>query len=194
MGSSYDSDSNSDSNQHDSDSDSDSNHHDCDSDSDSTKTNYKWFRLRNRNRPLIPTPESESPQVWSRDSEDPAKHPHLRGSNLPLGVHLHRRSDYGLINSQFQPERNLLMIQTQYSGQFISAWPCSPHTTVCRWCHSYLSSIPGTWEGQRSSVLLYSVLFAGFHFSTYILFLPRWSSACCWLRPFAITPVRFGYL
>ena len=68
--SSSDSDSNSDSNHHDSDSDSDSNHHDSDSDSDSTKMNYKWFRLRfrlrnrSRNRRLIPTPESESPQVW----------------------------------------------------------------------------------------------------------------------------------
>ena len=64
------SDSNSDSNHHDSDSDSD--HHNSDSDSVSTKTNYKWFRLRfrlrnlSRNHPLIPTPESESPQVCSQ--------------------------------------------------------------------------------------------------------------------------------
>ena len=41
----------------------------------------------------------------SRHSEDSAMHPHLRGSNLPLVVHLHRRSDYGLVCFRSAPRR-----------------------------------------------------------------------------------------
>ena len=65
-----------------------------------------------------------------RHSEDLAKHPNLRGSNLPLVGHLHRpafapirqsRSDYGLVYLRFEPEGNLPVIQN--SGQFSPAWP-----------------------------------------------------------------------
>ena len=54
--------------------------------------------------------------VSSGHSEDPAKHPHLRGSNLSLVGHLHcpafapicqSRSDNGLVYLCFEPEGNL---------------------------------------------------------------------------------------
>ena len=69
-----------------------------------------------------------SHMISSPHSEDPAKHPHLRGSNLPLDGHLHRpafapirqsRSDYGIVYLRFEPEGNLPVIQN--SGQFSPA-------------------------------------------------------------------------
>ena len=63
--------------------------------------------------------------IPSQHSEDPAKHPHIRGSNLPLVVHLRRpafaairqsRSVDGLVLFRFESEGNLPVVP--YSGEF----------------------------------------------------------------------------
>ena len=61
---------------------------------------------------------SSSSSSSSGHSEDPAKHPHLRGSNLSLvgDLQCQSRSDNGLVYLCFEPEGNLPVIQ--YPGQF----------------------------------------------------------------------------
>ena len=75
--------------------------------------------------------------ILSRHSEDPAQHPHLCGSNLPLVGHLQcpafapisqGRSDNGLLYLRFEPEGNLPVIQ--YSGHFSPYCPYSLHAKV----------------------------------------------------------------
>ena len=85
------------------------------------------------------------------------------------------------------------VLQSIFSS--LTMQPAREGPRLYRWCHLYLSPIPGTSNGQHSSVLLHSVwLAAGFPLLTDVLFLPHWSSDHCLLRPSATTPVCFGYL
>ena len=153
------------------------------------------------------TPSGLGPRfvISSRPSEDPAKHPHLRGSNLPLVGHLHRpafapirqsRSDYGLVYIRFEPEENLPVIQ--YAGQFSPAWPCSLHAKV----HVSVNGAIFIYHWSQVFEIVNILQFFSIQFDwqrifpllTDVLFLPHWSSDHCLLRPSAMTPAYFGYM
>ena len=139
--------SDSDSNHH----DSDSNHHDSDSDSDSTKMNYKLFRLRfrlrSRNRRLIPTPESESPQVCKSQyvlfARAPA--PHLGSFRNPFATARRQHGDTGASRSRACQSNTLTSVfrsrRTRYFNANIRDAPghFSPRST---------------WHGSEHSLLI----------------------------------------
>ena len=70
------------------------------------------------------------------------------------------------------------ILRSIFSGMTMQ--PAREGPRLCRRCHLYLSPIPGTWNGQHSSVLLHSVSLAtGFPLLADVQSLPQWSSDIC---------------
>ena len=102
-----------------------------------TKT-VKTHQLVDRCEMLYSSIVVVSHVIPSRHSEDPAKHPQLLGSNLPLAIHLHRtafapirqtRSGYGHVYVRFQPDRNILFVHAMVSFPQLGHAACAPRST-----------------------------------------------------------------